>query len=63
MKTFKKILRLIVLSSLILLSSFGMISIFPNYRDRYMDNEIKIELVEKEKEDESESDFEIKIIK
>lgn len=61
MNTFKKIIRLVVLSSLILLSSFGMVSIFPNYRDRYIDNEIKIERVEKEKEDES--DFELKDIK
>ncbi len=48
-------LRLIVLTLLLILASVGvgMISIFPNYRDRYMNNEIKIELVEKEKEEDN----------
>jgi hypothetical protein len=62
MNKFKKTFRLFVLVFLIGLalagvSLTGVFPITPNYRERYSDNEIKIELVE-EKEDESqEKDF------
>jgi hypothetical protein len=56
MKNLLKIIKLIGLSLLIVFASFGMIviPIFPNYRERYMHNEIRTELVEK-KENENDA--------
>lgn len=56
MKKLLKISKLIGLSLIIVFASFGMvvIPIFPNYRDRYMHNETRTELVEK-KEDENDA--------
>jgi hypothetical protein len=51
MKIFKQIIRIIFLTLIILLASTGMIGIFPNYRNRYLHNETKTELVEKKKDD------------
>jgi len=52
MKKFREFLRLIGLVLLIALalmgiSLTGVLPIGPNYRERYMDNEVKIERVEK----------------
>jgi hypothetical protein len=52
MKIFKQVIRIIFLTLIILLASTGMIGIFPNYRDRYMNKKITTELIEK-KNDES----------
>ena len=51
MKIFKKILRLFVLLIFIVVASFSMIPIFPNYRDRYLNNEIKTEQIDKKEDD------------
>jgi hypothetical protein len=58
MKKFRKLLRLLVLVLLIALalmgvSLTGVFPISPNYRERYLDNEIKIERVDKKEEDET----------
>ncbi|MFZ6013709.1 MAG: hypothetical protein ACOYXT_25445 [Bacteroidota bacterium] len=58
MKTLKKILRLLLITCFIAMASFGIGLqgvIFPSYRDRYLNQEIKIEVVDK-KEDDEESD-------
>ena len=55
MNNFKKIVRLVCLVLLILLACMGAGFVLPNNRGRFMDNEIKIELVEeKDETDETE---------
>jgi len=57
MKKFKAVLRLFVLALLILLAACGISitgSFLPNNRERYMDNEIKIEQTDKREEEEVE---------
>ena len=60
MDTFKKIIRWTVLVFLILLAASG-VGIFgaflPRNKERYMDNEIKIELVEKMEDEKSQSEL------
>ncbi len=60
MKTFKKVIRVIILVLLIILAASGMfISFVPTTRERYMDKEIRIEQVDKKKpEDETREDQE-----
>jgi hypothetical protein len=53
MKILRQVIRIIFLTLIILLASTGMIGIFPTYRDRYQNNEIKTELVEKKKDEHS----------
>ena len=56
MKTLIKILRVLVLTSLILLAAAGagMLGAFsPNYREKYMDKEIRIERVDKIRDEEN----------
>ena len=58
MKKFRKLLRLLVLVLLIALalmgvSLTGVFPISPNYRERYMENQIKIERVDKKEEDDT----------
>ena len=60
MNKFKKMLRMVCLVILILLACMGAGFMLPN-RGRFMDNEIKIELVEK-KDDETD-EMELKNIK
>ena len=59
MDTFKKILRWTILVFLIVLAASG-VGIFgaflPRNKERYMDNEIKIELVEGREEEKSENE-------
>ncbi len=50
MNNFKKIVRLVCLVLLILLACMGAGFVLPNNRGRFMDNEIKIELVEEKDE-------------
>lgn len=50
MNKFKKIVRLVCLVLLILLACMGAGFVLPNNRGRFMDNEIKIELVEEKDE-------------
>ncbi|MFY0601517.1 MAG: hypothetical protein JXR03_17715 [Cyclobacteriaceae bacterium] len=53
MKRFKRIMRLIGLVLLILMASFGVAPIPFNAREKYMNNEVKIEQVKiKDEEDE-----------
>lgn len=61
MNKFKKIVRLVFLVLLILLACIGAGFVLPNNRGRFMDNEVKIELVE-EKDDETDQ-MELKNIK
>jgi hypothetical protein len=60
MKTLKKVLRVFFLTLIIFLAAAGagMLGAFmPNFRDQYMDKEIRIEQVDKKKEeDESKED-------
>jgi len=54
MKTLKKALRVFFLTLIILLAAAGagMLGAFlPNFREMYMDKEIRIEQVDKKKED------------
>jgi hypothetical protein len=51
MKIYKKILRFFVLSIFIVVASFGMMPIFPNFRDRYLNNEIKTEQIDRKEND------------
>ncbi len=54
MKTLKKILRLFFLTFIILLAAAGagMLGAFlPNFREHYMDKEIRIEQVDKKKDE------------
>ncbi len=54
MKMFRKILRIIGLVLIILLAGIGVGlfgGVLPNNRERYMDNEIKIEMVDKKREE------------
>ena len=59
MDTFKKILRWTILVFLIVLAASG-VGIFgallPRNKERYMDNEIKIELVEAREDEKSENE-------
>jgi hypothetical protein len=56
MEILKKVLRLLCLTVIILLASFGAAGVItPNFRDRYIHKETRIELVEK-KEDESDAE-------
>ncbi len=61
MNKLKKIVRLVCLALLILLACMGAGFILPNNRGRFMNNEVKIELVE-EKDDETD-EMELKNIK
>ena len=64
MEKIKKVLRIFGLFILILLamSGIGIVGTFlPSYRERYMDNEIRIEQVDKKKDDED--DQELKEVK
>ena len=56
MKKFKKILRIVFLIILILMACLGAGFILPTQRGRFMDNEIRIELVE-DKHNEEEGDL------
>jgi len=64
MKTLKKVLRVFFLTFLILLAAAGagMLGAFlPNFREQYMDKEIRIEQVDKKKtNDETDEDQELK---
>jgi hypothetical protein len=58
---FKKILRIVVLTIFIILAAAGagLVGMIPNYRERFMNNEIKIEMVDKKRgEDEGEEEEE-----
>ncbi|NJM25439.1 MAG: hypothetical protein HC859_08070 [Bacteroidia bacterium] len=55
----KKVARILFLIALLILAAFGVGitgAFLPNTRERFMNNEIKIELVEKKNEDEDEVD-------
>lgn len=54
MNILKKLLRILFLTFLVLLaaSGIGMGSIFPNHREKYQNNEVRIELAEKKENDE-----------
>jgi hypothetical protein len=55
MKILKKFFRLLLLICLIFLASFGAGAMLtPNFRERYLPNETRTELVEKEDEEERE---------
>ena len=57
MKNLKKMLRLLCLVFLMLIASMGvgfMGAIFPNNREKFQDNVVRIELVEKKEDEESE---------
>jgi hypothetical protein len=57
MKTLKKVFRLLLLIIFITLASFGAATMFtPNFRDRYLNREVRTELVQKEEDDEENDD-------
>lgn len=57
MKNPKQVLRLLGLVVFIVLASFGLgLTVLPSYRERYMNNEIRTEQVDKRKEDDKELD-------
>ena len=62
MNTFKKALRVFFLTLIILFAAVGagmLGAILPNFREQYMDKEIRIEQVDKKKdEDEDDKDQE-----
>ena len=63
MKKVKAVLRLVVLVLLIILATFGIGitgSFLPNNRERYLDNEIKTEQVDKREEEEEENEYKTK---
>jgi hypothetical protein len=51
MKTYKKVFRMLFLILVIALALAGLGLPFINYREKYMDNEIRIELLEKRDDD------------
>jgi hypothetical protein len=62
MKKFKKLLKLAGLGVLIILAAMGIGiggAIFPSQKERYNDNGIKTELVEKKEEEDSSAESEV----
>lgn len=60
MNSLKKILRVLALTLIIILASAGVGmtgAILPNNRERYLDNEIRTEQVDKKKEDEEQNEI------
>lgn len=53
---YKEIGRILILSLLIILASFGMGMFGVNYRERFMHKTNQIELVERKQEDEEDSE-------
>jgi hypothetical protein len=54
MKIFKKAARIFILSFFIILASFGMGMFGLSFRERFLNKETRIELVEKKKEERQE---------
>lgn len=59
MEKIKKVVRILCLTMLLILAAFGVGitgAFLPNTREKFMNNETKIELVEKKNEDEEVDD-------
>jgi hypothetical protein len=54
MKILKKSVRIFVLSVVIIMASFGMGMFGLSFRERFLNSETRVELVQKKKEDERE---------
>jgi hypothetical protein len=52
MKKFKKAIRLFALIFIVLISAFGLVTIFPNYRERYLHKETRMEQAAKKRDEE-----------
>ncbi|HYG17318.1 MAG TPA: hypothetical protein VD816_00250 [Ohtaekwangia sp.] len=52
MKKIKKAIRLFALILIVLISSLALVTIFPNYRERYLHKEVRMEQTAKKREDE-----------
>jgi hypothetical protein len=50
-KLYKKVIRMLLLILVIILATAGLGLPFINYREKYMNNETKIELLEKRDDD------------
>jgi hypothetical protein len=58
-KLYKKVIRMLLLILVIILATAGLGLPFINYREKYMNNETKIELLEK-RDDEEEEEIGVK---